>query len=450
MTAREIALGLGYELDDDQIITNISTSSKEIDDETIFVAIIGERFDGHKFVGEAIQKGAKYAVVSSYSEDAPKEKQLLVSDTKQAMIDIASVYRSKFDVKLIGVTGSVGKTTTKEMIACVLNSKYETLKNEGNFNNEIGMPKTIFKLTPKHEMAVVEMGMCGFGEIEALSLAARPAIGVITNIGVSHIERLGSRNNILKAKLEILKGMEKGSPIVYCGDNDLLDSCDFDGYTAYSYGIDNIKSTVYAEHINQIDGETFFKIVMGEESYNAKIPAIGKHNVLDAVCAFLVGVLCGVAPEDAADALSMYKPSGMRQNIVNFHGYKIIEDCYNASPDSMHAAIKAYNQMEVSGKKYLVLSDMLELGENAEEKHEEVGSFARAHGNFILLATGEMGERYVEGFGDEEKAHYFKTKDQLFDYILDNIKKGDSLWFKASRNSRLEDVILRIYRSVSL
>lgn len=450
MTAREVAGGLGYDLDDDSAVTNISTSSKEIDEGSIFVAIIGERFDGHKFVSEALKNGAKYAVVSSICDDAPEEKQILVKDTKQAMIDIAAVYRSKFDVDVVAVTGSVGKTTTKEMIHCVLSTKYNTLKNEGNFNNEIGMPKTIFNLTEEHEMAVIEMGMCGFGEIEALSKSAKPSIGVITNIGVSHIERLGSRNNILKAKMEILKGMAPGSPIVVCGDNDLLAKQSFDGYELFTYGIDNLKSTAYAEHISQIDGETFFKIVFNGEHYNAKIPAIGKHNVLDAVCAFLVGVICGIEPQDAADSLAMYKPAGMRQNIVDFHGYKVIEDCYNASPDSMHAAIKAYNQMRIKGKKYLVLSDMLELGENAEEKHKEVGAFARENGNFTLLATGSMGECYIKGFGEDGDCHYFDTKDQLFDYIADNIKKGDSIWFKASRNARLEEVILRIYRSVSL
>ncbi|MEG1994720.1 MAG: UDP-N-acetylmuramoyl-tripeptide--D-alanyl-D-alanine ligase, partial [Oscillospiraceae bacterium] len=270
MTACEIAKGLNIEIEDESVITNISTDSREIDDNTIFVAIKGERFDGHRFVSSALEKGAKYAVVSEICEDAPREKQLLVRDTKQAMIDIASVYRDKFDVNIVAVTGSVGKTTTKEMIHCVLSSKYNTLKTEGNFNNEIGMPKTIFNLTEEHQMAVIEMGMCALKEIEALSLSAKPQIGVITSIGVSHIEKLGSRNNILRAKMEIIAGMEKGSPLVLCGDNDLLQQVSCDDHPIYTYGIDNMKSTVYAEHITQIEGSTFFKIIYAGEEYNAK------------------------------------------------------------------------------------------------------------------------------------------------------------------------------------
>lgn len=448
MTACEIAKGLNIDLDDESIITNISTDSREIDNETIFVAIIGERFDGHSFVKSALEKGAKYVVVSQICDDVPREKQLLVNDTKQAMIDIASVYRDKFDVNVVAVTGSVGKTTTKEMIHCVLSSKYKTLKTEGNFNNEIGMPKTIFNLNEEHQMAVIEMGMCALKEIEALSLSAKPQIGVITNIGVSHIEKLGSRNNILRAKMEIIAGMQDGTPLVLCGDNDLLQTVECDNHPIYTYGIENLKSTVYAEHITQIEGTTFFKIVYCENVYNAKIPAIGKHNVLNALCAFIVGMLCDITPEEIIKSLGEYKPSGMRQNIVEFRGITIVEDCYNASPDSMRAAIKTYAAMNCKGEgsKYLILSDMLELGERSQIEHTGVGEFAKSHGDFIVLATGDMGKYYIEGYNNEEKSHYFETKDELFDYIKQNICEGDTLWFKASRGAKLEEIIQRIYK----
>lgn len=446
MKACEIAKGLNIEINDESVITNISTDSREIDENTIFVAIIGERFDAHNFVKSAIEKGAKYAVVSHLCDDVPREKQFLVSDTKQAMIDIASVYRDKFDVDVVAVTGSVGKTTTKEMIHCVLSSKFNTLKTEGNFNNEIGMPKTIFNLTRQHEMAVIEMGMCALKEIEALSVSAKPQIGVITNIGVSHIEKLGSRQNILRAKMEIIAGMKDGSPLVLCNDNDLLKTVKCDNHPIYTYGIENKNSTVFADNITQIEGTTFFKIVHGEKEYNAKIPAIGKHNVLNALCAFIVGTLCKINTDEIIKSLGEYKPSGMRQNIVKFKGFTVVEDCYNASPDSMRAAIKTYAGLDCKGKKYLILSDMLELGERSKLEHIGVGEFAKTFEEFIVLSTGDMGEFYIEGYNNKEKSRYFKSKDELFNYLKENVKDDDTLWFKASRGAKLEEIIQRIYK----
>ena len=219
-----------------------------------------------------------------------------------------------------------------------------------------------------------------------------------------------------------------------------------DDYPIYTYGIDNKNTSIYAKNITQMGGKSFFDVVFGGNIYHAVIPAMGKHNILNALCAFLVGTLCDIESSQIIKSLSDYKPTGMRQNIVEHQGITWVEDCYNASPDSMRAAIKTFVSMPCQNQRYLVLSDMLELGDRTVKEHIQVGHFAKEAGDLILLATGELGNYYLEGYNDKEKSHYFATKEALFEYIKEQSNKGDIFWFKASRGAKLEDIIQRIYK----
>ncbi|MEG2204948.1 MAG: UDP-N-acetylmuramoyl-tripeptide--D-alanyl-D-alanine ligase, partial [Oscillospiraceae bacterium] len=260
-------------------ISRVVTDSRQAGPETLFVAIVGDRLDGNEFAAQALAAGAPAVVVSRRAEGVDPARAIEVPDTKRALIQIGGLYRERFSIPMVGVTGSVGKTTTKEFIHAVLSAKYNTHKNEGNQNNELGVPNTLFALEPTHQAAVVEMGMSDFGEIHALSMAVRPAVGVITAIGVSHIERLGSRENILKAKLELLDGLTPGAPLLLCGDNELLARVRDDRFTILLYGLTNPENQIRAEKIVSRENATSFEILSPWGEYSAKIPTVGQHNV---------------------------------------------------------------------------------------------------------------------------------------------------------------------------
>ncbi|MEG1870071.1 MAG: UDP-N-acetylmuramoyl-tripeptide--D-alanyl-D-alanine ligase [Oscillospiraceae bacterium] len=446
MTIRQISQAVGQELNDDRTAAVITTDSREITPDSVFIALKGESFNGNDFAADAVAKGALLAIVDE-ERDYNTENILIVKNTGTALLDIAEYYRSLFSPKIVAVTGSVGKTTTKEFIWTVLESRYKTIKTEGNQNNQIGLPKTIFNIDETTEAAVVEMGMSGFGEIEELVMAARPDIAVITNIGVSHIEHLGSRDNILKAKLEITKGLKHGAPLILCGDNDLLAEVKDERFKIITYGIKNEDVTVRAVSCRQNGTQTEFEILFGQEKYHVSIPCTGEHNVLNALAAFTVGLFMHIEPLDAAKALANYVPVGMRQNIVQHNNFTVVEDCYNASPDSMEAAVKAFAAMACKGRRIIVLSDMLELGTISEQEHYKVGKQVAQNPIHILVCTGKFSEQYMKGATDAglQEAFHFANKDELTEFLKGNVQEDDILWFKASRGMKLEDVIKRIY-----
>ena len=267
-----------------EIISSVSTDTRKITKGCVFIALRGDKFDGHDFVKQAIEFGAVAAITEKPVEGV---KCIIVDNTKKALADLARYYRSRFNPILVGVTGSVGKTTTKEMIALVLSGKYLTLKTEGNFNNEIGLPHTLLNLTSEHEAAVIEMGMSDFGEISMLSQISRPSIAVITNIGYSHIENLGSREGILKAKLEIIDGTSHDAPLILNGDDDMLANLkDEVNRDIVFYGINNPNVDVRATDIEIKDGVTTFVITYWGKTISAKLNCVGMHNVLNALAAF--------------------------------------------------------------------------------------------------------------------------------------------------------------------
>lgn len=447
LSIQEIAQAIGAAYPREGYVDSVVTDSREAKEGSLYVAIVGENLDGNRFVDDAFSRGAEFAVASEKEAYAKPEQVLYVQNGKRAHIQIGGLYRGKFDLAVVGVTGSVGKTTTKEFISAVLASQYKTLKNEGNQNNEIGVPRTLFCLSREHEAAVIEMGMSGLGEIHDLTMAVRPDVGVITSIGVSHIELLGSRENILRAKLELLDGMKPGSPLFLCGDNDLLCNVRDGRFQIYYYGITNPKCDLRAVNIRSLEGKTTFEILSPWGEYPAAIPAIGQHNVLDALAAFGVGCVMNIPPEQCAGALSNYLPAGMRQHVVLYKGITVVEDCYNASPDSMRAAALALASCPCKGKRIMVVSDMLELGEMAQEAHRECGAFIAANGIDMLLAAGPLSLETIEGANRAgmERCLYFETKEALADAVRSAASAEDVVWFKASRGMKLEEVLNTFY-----
>lgn len=445
LTLKEIAKALGSDLQSDNIITRISTDSRDVDGNTLFFAIKGERFDAHDFAKPAEENGA--AALVCHKKVNVSCPVIYVDDTKTALLKLSSYYRNNFpDLILIGLTGSVGKTTTKEMTACVMEQKYKTLKTEGNFNNEIGMPKTLFRLEKDTECAVIEMGMSEFGEISALSNTAQPNGAIISNIGVSHIENLGSRDGIFKAKTEMLEGLEKGGPLVLNGDDDKLSTVQNSDFNVIFFGIENEKCDVRATDIKEQDLQTDFTVICKEGKQSVTLPTVGIHNVYNALAAIAIGLCFGVSLESAAKGLRDYVPSGMRQRIKKIGNITFIEDCYNASPDSQKAALNSLCTV-AKGRKIAVLGDMLELGSYTETAHRTVGEYAAEKKIDLLYAFGESSKYMADSakkFG-LKNVFEFTEKESLANALLLELRDGDTVIFKASRGMRLEEVFNIIY-----
>lgn len=443
----DIANRLDVKFEGNGVINKVVTDSRECTPGSLFIAIVGENADGNNYTQKALENGAEAAVVSRIGDGVDPDKVMLVADTKRAMIEIGGLYRDRFDIPFVGVTGSVGKTTTKEFVYAVLSAKYNTHKNEGNRNNEIGVPNTLFDLSENHEAAVIEMGMSGLGEIHDLTMAVRPCAGIITTVGVSHLEHLGTRENILKAKLEIIDGMPEGAPLLICGDNDLLSTVKSDKVNIIRFGVTNPECDIRADEIEERDSETFFTIHSPWGEYSARIPILGRHNVVDALSAFGIGCVMGVEPEKAAMALSNYLPTGMRQNVVVKNGVTVIEDCYNSAPDSLKAAALTFSSMNVKKRRFLIVSDMLELGTDTKKLHAECGEFIAKLEIDALLAFGELSRSLIDAAQDSglERAAWYETKQELSCALKDALRTGDAAWFKASRGQRLEEVISSVF-----
>lgn len=430
----------------DAEITCVSTDTRDLPPGCLFVALKGPRFDGHDFVEQAIAQGAVAAVTERQVGDCPC---LIVPDTGKALLEIGSFYRSKFSPIMVGITGSVGKTTTKEMTAYVLESTYETLKTQGNLNNEIGLPKTLFALEEHHGAAVVEMGMSHFGEISRLSRAAKPTMGVITNIGYSHIENLKTREGILQAKLEILDGMDANAPLIVNGDDPYLEPLkrELAPRPVITFGINNVHADVHAVNITQnANSAEFFIVTSTGRKYPVSLPCTGTHNILNALAAFCVGQCAEIAPRKICRALGKYKTVGLRQSITQKGPYTVIADCYNASPDSMQAALSVLRDYPCKGRRIAVLGDMLELGEMSRQLHTLVGE---------MVAESEVDSLFCygpESFYLAQRAamlgvSVFQTEDadELCAAVKKYMRPGDTILFKASRGMRLEDCISVIF-----
>jgi len=438
----DIAKACNSYCDCEKNASGVVIDNRQVKPNDVFIAIEGENHDGHTFARSAVDAGACAVICHKEVEvDCPK---IMVENTGKALVDLAKWYRTLFDIPVVGVTGSVGKTTTKEMIWAVMSQKYNTLKNEGNRNNEIGMPLSVLNLNKNHQAAVFEMGIFTVGDIERLTLIAKPCVGVISNIGVAHIENVGSREKLLETKMELVKGMPKGAPLVLNKDNDLLRTVTLDDRPIIWYSL-NDEADYTAENIRLIGEKTYFDIRYSDTVQSIELPAIGDHNVQNALAAFAVGRILGVSPELAAKGLSEYVPSGMRQKIVHTNGVTVVEDCYNASPDSVKAAISALSKIDAK-RRILVIGDMLELGEFSHDAHYDVGRTAAVSDADLIYAYGKEAEVYAKAVADNGRtAKHFTDKTELTQELINILQEGDAILFKASRGLKLEEVIYSIY-----
>lgn len=444
-TLQEAAAALGLpQMQAQATLADVCTDTRKIQPGSLFVCLRGERFDGHSFASQAAQLGAAALLVDHpVDADVP---QLVVTDTGKALLQLAGWYRRRFQLPVVGLTGSVGKTTTKEFIALVLGAKYNTLKTQGNLNNEIGVPQMLFRLEDSHTAAVIEMGMNHFGEISRLTRAVAPTVGLITNIGVSHIENLGSRAGILQAKLEILEGMAPDAPLIVNMDNDMLRTVKLGDRPLLTFAIDDQSADFTATDIAEQGSTTTFTVHHSTFTQPVTVPTVGIHNVYNALAAMAVGYVTGVDPAAAASALANYVPAGMRQNLVQVGGVQVIEDCYNASPDSMRAALQTLGKLPVH-RRYAVLGAMLELGDYAKEAHTQVGKMAAENGIDGVLAYGADAAYIVEAAKQAglENARLFDTKEALAQSLAQQVQPGDGVLFKGSRGMHLEDVMHTVY-----
>ena len=436
------AVNGSYGYDADVWIDNISTDTRTISEGSVFLALKGARFDGHDFAAKAMELGAQAVITERAVEGA---RCIIVDSTAKALLDLAGYYRDKFDIPLVGVTGSVGKTTTKDMIALVVAQKYKTLKTQGNLNNEIGMPKTLFGLDKDTQAAVIEMGMSARGEISRMSMSCKPTVCVITNIGVSHIEKLGSQENILAAKLEILDGAKQSAPLVLNMDDKFLANAEVHGLRkVYYYSVKNKNCDVYAKNIISRNNGIDFDICYDKGIVSARLNCIGVHNVKNALAAFCVGLALDVPVDDILNGIESFRPEGLRQNITRKNGVNFVVDCYNAAPDSMRSSLSMLDQVETNGMRYCILADMLELGEKSVEYHKKVGKYVAGSRADRLYCYGELSRNYivgaVENGFEKSRCMHFSDRDELADYLKRKLVNGDSVLLKGSRGMALEEV----------
>lgn len=432
-------------------IKNISTDSRNISKGDLFIPLVGERFDGHDFIEDVFINGASAVLtqkdIASLDIDLLKGKTVIkVKDTLRALGDISKAYRLKHKIPFVGITGSVGKTSTKEMISSVLSEKYKTLKNKGNYNNEIGVPLTLLNLDQSHQAAVIEMGMSDFGEISRLTFMVRPDIAVITNIGLSHIEKLGSRQNILKAKMEILESMDKSGVVVLNGDDNLLDGLrDLLNFKTVFYGTEDNADYQAYNIMSAGENGMYFEVSVNGKEYKIHLHVPGMHNVYNALAAIAVGVEMDVPMDDILKGLSKFCPEKMRMNIISKNGIKIINDAYNANPQSMEAALGVLKDIGGEKRKIAILGDMLEMGEFARESHVNIGKFAVSKGIEYIIAIGKNANNTISGALEqgarENNVFMFDSNEEAKGFLKKFISKGDYILVKGSRGMKMEEIV---------
>lgn len=428
-----------------KIINKFCNDTREIKNGDIFISIKPEKGEGVQYIAEAFNKGALGCITEyELSDDfinKHKDKTIIqVEDSIKAMQELAKYKRELYDIPVVGITGSVGKTTTKEMIASALAKKYKISKNKGNYNNHIGVPLTILDWEDDIEVAIVEMGMNHLGEIRELTNIAKPTIAVITNIGTAHIGFLGSRENILKAKLEILEGLPKNGKVVINNDNDMLNKVNVQEYEKVTYGIDN-ESIYMAESINVTEETTEYTVKIDGKEYNVFIPSSGKHFVLNSLCAITVGKLLNVEIEKMIDAISKFENTGKRIEIKEINNIKMVNDYYNANYDSVKAALEVLNKINAK-RKVAILGDMKELGKYEEELHRNVGKEIINNKVDVLITVGNLA-RYIAQEAKElglKQVYTFERNEECIANLNNIIKEEDAVLIKASKAMHFEEI----------
>ena len=424
----------------DFVVSEITTDSRKAGVNMLFVPIVGENHDAHDYIGSAFENGASAVITHRDIPEREGKNIIRVMDTRTALGDIARYYKEKYNLPTVAVTGSVGKTTAKDMISSVLTMKYNTVKTQGNFNNDIGLPLTVFRLEHKHEAVVLEMGMSHFGEIHYLASIAKPDIAVITNIGMSHIEYLGSRENIYRSKMQICDFFDENGVLIVNGDDDFLSKKREDIKTV-TFGIKNRNCDVLAENIEDlgIEGSRFTVMIDGEK-YEITVKIAGLHNIYNALAAICVGRRMGVAAKDIVDGISNFRPTNMRMEVKHFGGITVIDDCYNAAPDSIKAALAVLGSVK-SGRKIAILGDVLEMGDFAEDALYKIGE--NVSGIDILVTVGKNAHFIAQGAKNKgfENIKSFDTVEETIDFLSKIISDGDNVLVKASRGMHFEKIV---------
>lgn len=440
----------------------VEIDSRKIEAGGVFIATKGERVDGHSFIAQVAEKGALGVVCEKAPQDCDIPY-ILVEDSFVALKQIAEFYREQLTIPVVGITGSVGKTSTKEMIAAVLSQGFCVLKTEGNFNNEVGLPLTLLRIRQEHEAAVVEMGISDFGEMHRLSKMAKPDICVLTNIGQCHLENLGTRDGILKAKSEIFDFMNPEGHIFVNGDDDKLITVKAKGIHApVCFGMEPANEVYASDVMNKGLLGSEAVVHLGLSVFPIEIPLPGTHMVYNALAAAAVGNCLGLSKEQIQEGIASVQAVGGRSNVMALADYTVIDDCYNANPVSMKAAIDLLTM--AVGRKVAVLGDMFELGADECKLHAEVGAYAAEKGIDVIVCTGNLSAHMYEGAlnaGDgkdmgreadvqevnvltaaERKAvYYFATREELLEKLPEILRTGDSVLVKASHGMHFEKVV---------
>lgn len=425
-------------------VSSVVIDSRKVEKDSLFIAIKGARVDGHDFIPQVMEKGALCALAEKDLGDVPYPY-ILVEECKPAMKALAEYYRQSLDIKVVGISGSVGKTSTKEMIASVLKQKYNVLKTVGNFNNEIGLPLTIFNIREEHEIAVLEMGISGFGEMTRLAKMAHPDICVITNIGCVHLENLKDRDGVLKAKTEMMQYMNPNGTIIFNGNDDKL----------FSYVPENGVQPIYfgsedtfSYHAKDIDNQglrgTTATFITPESTFSAHISIPGEHMIHNAMAGIAVGRALGLNDEEIIAGIEALKPVAGRNHLIETPSFTIIDDCYNANPISMKASLDVLAKADT--RTVAILGDMFELGDEEKTMHFSVGKHAAEVGIEVLIAIGTLAQDIAFGADDMHKEHhmkiyYFTTKNEFFGAMDHVLKHNDTILVKASHGMGFAEIV---------
>ncbi|MCD7826732.1 MAG: UDP-N-acetylmuramoyl-tripeptide--D-alanyl-D-alanine ligase [Clostridiaceae bacterium] len=442
-------------------VSMITIDSRQVETDCLFVAIKGARVDGNAFVQPSYQAGA----LCCLSEQAPETEQhpyIVVDSCYQALKDMAKLYRSQLNVKMIGITGSVGKTSTKEMLAAVLSERFRTIKTNGNFNNEVGVPLTMFRIRQEHEVAIVEMGISDFGEMTRLTQIVRPDSCVITNIGQCHLENLGDRNGVLRAKTEIFTSMRPDGTAYLNGEDDKLVSVAFsDGRVRAAFGegpqadfaADGQKDQrqivffgnqkqggVYAVSVKNLGIRgTRCRIRSSQAEFEVTIPVPGRHMVSNALAAAAVALDMGMTPEEICRGIEKFRPVGGHGSVIETGKFTILDDCYNANPVSMKAGIDVIAGSD--GRRVAIIGDMFELGSGEEKMHYEIGEYAADAGLDLLICVGRLAKHCFEGAARLKHVYYFADRQEAAEQLVGLLQEGDTILVKASHGMHFEKIV---------
>ena len=422
--------------DGEGIVTSVVIDSRKVQNDSMFAAFPGEKVDGHDYIGKAFESGAS-CCIGNFVPEGETRPMIIVEDVQKALKVLATWYRNTLTIPVIGITGSVGKTTTKEMVSSVLESRFKVLKTEANLNNELGVPLTIFRIEPEHDVAVIEMGISHFQEMTRLAQMAQPDIGIFTVIGYAHLENLGSREGILWAKTEMVKYMQPDGVMVVNGDDDLL----------YQYPAERDKITygtqlrckVRASEIEMTEEYTSCTITNGERTLPVRIHAYGNHIIYAALAAVTVGFQFGLSDDEIRNGLLSYETVGRRANVVRTDKLILIDDCYNANPGSVKSALDSMEHF--AGRHVAILGDMFELGDNENALHAEIGAYAVEHGAELVLTVGGLSVHTAEGARKAGgQAEHYDTKEELISQLDQVLREGDIVLVKASHSMEFEKI----------